>query len=36
MSKTTLNDLRSHLFDAIERVKSINDDNTSANEKMTI
>jgi len=36
MSKTTLNDLRSHLFDAIERVKSINDENASENEKMSI
>lgn len=37
MKKTqTLSDLRSHLFDAIERVKSINDPNSSDNEKMSV
>jgi hypothetical protein len=36
MKKTSLNDLRDHLFDAIERLKSKNDPNTSENEKMDI
>jgi sugar-specific transcriptional regulator TrmB len=36
MSKETSKDLRSHLFDAIERVKSLNDPNTDDNEKMSI
>lgn len=36
MKNQTLSDLRSHLFDAIERVKSLNDKNTDENEKMTI
>lgn len=34
--RQTLNDLRSHLFDAIERVKSLNDPNTDKNEQMSI
>lgn len=32
----SLSDLRDHLFDAIERVKSLNDQNTDENEKMTL
>lgn len=36
MKHQTLSDLRSHLFDAIERVKSLNDPNTDPNEKMSI
>jgi len=34
--KTSLNDLRDHLFDVIERLKSKNDQNTSENEKMDV
>jgi len=36
MSKTTIEDLRLNIFDAMERLKSANDPNCSANEKMDV
>ena len=36
MSKTTMNDLRNHLFETIERLKSINDPEASECEKINI
>lgn len=35
-SKTSLSALRSHMFDVIERLKSVNDPNCSDNEKIDI
>lgn len=34
--KPDLEALRSHLFDSLERVKSLNDPNTDENEKMSL